>query len=198
MKPDSDVEIPKFRVSYKPQKFGTTLQCKVRSILYSRIRDVYTDPQFISDVMEPLLIKNLMDKKLVNLSLGELHKVALTVCLGKVRLMLQWESSYDLLNIICVLFGIVQPADIYLIDEPSSYLDSEQRIVVSNVIKRCIRRTKKTAFVAEHDFIMATYLADRVIVYQGKPSVNCIANSPQSLLTGMNLFLSVSPLHIYF
>ncbi|MBA0584199.1 hypothetical protein Gorai_015024, partial [Gossypium raimondii] len=84
------------------------------------------------------------------------------------------------------------PADIYLIDEPSAYLDSEQRIVASKVIKRFILHAKKTAFVVEHDFIMATYLADRVIVYEGKPSVDCIANSPQSLLTGMNLFLSVS------
>ncbi|MBA0796510.1 hypothetical protein Gohar_007273, partial [Gossypium harknessii] len=93
------------------------------------------------------------------------------------------------------------PADIYLIDEPSAYLDSEQRIVASKVIKRFILHAKKTAFVVEHDFIMATYLADRVIVYEGKPSVDCIANSPQSLLTGMNLFLSVSfaavaPLHL--
>jgi len=42
----------------------------------------------------------------------------------------------------------------------------------------------------EHDFIMATYLADRVVVYDGEPSVNCTANTPQSLLTGMNSFLS--------
>ncbi|KAF2302022.1 hypothetical protein GH714_031409 [Hevea brasiliensis] len=82
------------------------------------------------------------------------------------------------------------PADIYLIDEPSAYLDSEQRIVASKVIKRFILHAKKTAFVVEHDFIMATYLADRVIVYEGRPSVDCAANSPQSLLTGMNLFLS--------
>ena len=86
----------------------------------------------------------------------------------------------------------MQPADIYLIDEPSAYLDSEQRIVASKVIKRFILHAKKTAFVVEHDFIMATYLADRVIVYEGRPSLDCIANSPQSLLTGMNLFLSVS------
>lgn len=86
----------------------------------------------------------------------------------------------------------MQPADIYLIDEPSAYLDSEQRIVASKVIKRFILHAKKTAFVVEHDFIMATYLADRVIVYEGKPSIDCIANCPQSLLTGMNLFLSVS------
>lgn len=90
------------------------------------------------------------------------------------------------------LLYLMQPADIYLIDEPSAYLDSEQRIVASKVIKRFILHAKKTAFVVEHDFIMATYLADRVIVYEGKPSIDCTANSPQSLLTGMNLFLSVS------
>lgn len=91
-----------------------------------------------------------------------------------------------------VLLYLMQPADIYLIDEPSAYLDSEQRIVASKVIKRFILHAKKTAFVVEHDFIMATYLADRVIVYEGKPSIDCTANCPQSLLTGMNLFLSVS------
>ncbi|KAJ0806315.1 putative ABC transporter, AAA+ ATPase domain, 4Fe-4S ferredoxin-type, iron-sulfur binding protein [Helianthus annuus] len=109
----------------------------------------------------------LMDQEVVNLSGGELQRVALCLCLGK-------------------------PADIYLIDEPSAYLDSDQRIVASKVTKRIILHAKKTAFVVEHDFIMATYLADRVIVYEGTPSVDCVANAPQSLLTGLNLFLSVS------
>ncbi|GER40408.1 aliphatic sulfonates import ATP-binding protein SsuB [Striga asiatica] len=68
------------------------------------------------------------------------------------------------------------PADIYLIDEPSAYLDSEQRIVASKFIKRFILHAKKTAVVVEHDFIMATYLADRVILYEGKPSIDCKAN----------------------
>jgi ATP-binding cassette subfamily E protein 1 len=86
----------------------------------------------------------------------------------------------------------VQPADIYLIDEPSAYLDSEQRIVASKVIKRFILHAKKTAFIVEHDFIMATYLADKVIVYEGRPSIDCTANAPQSLVSGMNKFLSVS------
>ena len=67
---------------------------------------------------------------------GELQRVALALCLG-------------------------QPADIYLIDEPSAYLDVEQRIMASKVIKRFIMHSKKTAFIVEHDFIMATYLADR-------------------------------------
>ncbi|KAG6397027.1 hypothetical protein SASPL_143188 [Salvia splendens] len=169
LKPDSvegsDVEIPEFNVSYKPQKISPKYKGSVRMLLISRIRDSYMHPQFVSDVMKPLLIEQLMDEEVVNLSGGELQRVALTICLGK-------------------------PADIYLIDEPSAFLDSEQRIVASKVIKRFILHAKKTAFVVEHDFIMATYLADRVIVYEGKPSIDCVANSPQSLLTGMNLFLS--------
>ena len=39
--------------------------------------------------------------------------------------------------------------------------------------------------------LAATYLADRVIVYEGDPGVVATANSPQSLLTGMNTFLKV-------
>jgi len=121
-------------------------------------------PQFQSDVSKPLNLDNIIDQEVLNLSGGELQRVALCLCLGK-------------------------PADIYLIDEPSAYLDSEQRIIAAKVIKRFILHSKKTGFVVEHDFIMATYLADRVIVYEGEPSQDCRANSPQSLLSGMNLFL---------
>ncbi|KAK8508289.1 hypothetical protein V6N13_055737 [Hibiscus sabdariffa] len=169
LKPDivegSDAEVPEFNVSYKPQKIIPKFESTVRNFLHQKIRDSYMHPQFVSDVMKPLLIDQLMDQEVTNLSGGELQRVALCLCLGK-------------------------PADIYLIDEPSAYLDSEQRIVACKVIKRFILHAKKTAFVVEHDFIMATYLADRVIVYEGEASVNGIANPPQSLITGMNLFLS--------
>ncbi|KAF7053758.1 hypothetical protein CFC21_061603 [Triticum aestivum] len=169
LKPDtmegSEVEIPEFNVSYKPQKISPKFQHPVRHLLHSKIRDSYTHPQFVSDVMKPLQIEQLMDQEVINLSGGELQRVALCLCLGK-------------------------PADIYLIDEPSAYLDSEQRIVASKVIKRFILHAKKTAFIVEHDFIMATYLADKVIVYEGLASIDCTANAPQSLVSGMNKFLS--------
>jgi len=66
-------------------------------------------------------------------------------------------------------------ADVYLIDEPSSFLDSEQRIIAAKVIKRFVLHAKRTAFIIEHDFIMATYLADRVIVFEGTPAVQATA-----------------------
>ncbi|KAK1393169.1 RNAse l inhibitor protein 2 [Heracleum sosnowskyi] len=166
LKPDGfETDIPKLNVSYKPQKFSQESKKTVRSLLHDSIYEKFTDIQFKSSVMNPLLIEQLLDKKVVDLSGGEMQRVAICLCLGKT-------------------------ADIYLIDEPSAHLDSEQRVIASKVIKRFILHTKKPAFVVEHDFLMATYLADRVIVFEGNPSTNCVANSPQSLLTGMNLFLS--------
>lgn len=59
------------------------------------------------------------------------------------------------------------------------------------MLKRYIINNQKCAFVVEHDFIMATYLADQVIVYEGEPGVKCWANTPQSLIEGMNKFLGM-------
>lgn len=58
-------------------------------------------------------------------------------------------------------------------------------------LRRFIMHAKKTAFIVEHDFIMATYMADRVIVYEGEPSKNAVARTPQPLVQGMNTFLKV-------
>lgn len=165
LKPDGDAdEIPKLNVSYKPQKIAPKYPGSVRQLLHSKIKNAYQHPQFVSDVMKPMNIEDIIDNKVTQLSGGELQRVAIVLCLGK-------------------------PADIYLIDEPSAYLDSEQRIVAAKVIKRFVLHSKKTAFIVEHDFIMATYLADRVIVYTGQPAVEATANSPQDLLSGMNRFL---------
>ena len=90
---------------------------------------------------------------------------------------------------VALVIALGTPADIYLIDEPSAYLDSEQRIMVSRVLKHFVHATQKTVLVVEHDFMMATYLADRVIVYDGTPAVEAVARAPQPLLSGMNRFL---------
>uniref|UniRef100_A0A3B3I3F9 ATP-binding cassette sub-family E member 1 n=1 Tax=Oryzias latipes TaxID=8090 RepID=A0A3B3I3F9_ORYLA len=166
LKPDSGGEVPILNVSYKPQTISPKFKGSVRALLHEKIRDAYTHPQFITDVMKPMQIESIIDQDVQNLSGGELQRVALTLCLGK-------------------------PADVYLVDEPSAYLDSEQRLMAARVIKRYILHAKKTAFVVEHDFIMATYLADRVIVFDGIPSRETLANTPQGLLAGMNRFLSL-------
>jgi len=164
LKPDSDETVPELHVSYKPQKISPSFEGTVRQLLHGKIRDSFNHPQFATDVLKPMQIESILDQEVKNLSGGELQRVAVVLALGK-------------------------PADIYLIDEPSAYLDSEQRIVTAKVIKRFILHSKKTAFVVEHDFIMATYLADRVLVYEGIPAKECTACAPQALVPGMNKFL---------
>merc|ERR1712139_666714 len=164
LKPDNDVEMPEMNVSYKPQKISPKFGGSVKDLLFKKIRDAYAHPQFQSDVVKPMKVMDVIDQEVKHLSGGELQRCALVLALGA-------------------------PADIYLIDEPSAYLDSEQRIVAAKIIKRFILHAKKTGFVVEHDFIMATYLADRVVVYEGTPAKECWANAPQTLLSGMNQFL---------
>ena len=92
---------------------------------------------------------------------------------------------------VAIVIALAKPCDLYLIDEPSAYLDSEQRILAARVMKRWIMSSKRAAFVVEHDFIMATYLADKVIVFSGQPAREATASSPESLITGMNSFLQM-------
>ncbi|CAK7901591.1 translation initiation factor Rli1p [[Candida] anglica] len=162
--PDDAKKSPKLNVSMKPQKIAPKFPGTVRQLFFKKIRASFLHPQFQTDVVKPLKIDDIIDQEVQHLSGGELQRVAIVLALGI-------------------------PADIYLIDEPSAYLDSEQRIICSKVIRRFILHSKKTAFIVEHDFIMATYLADRVIVFEGKASQDAIAKAPESLLTGCNRFL---------
>lgn len=161
---DAENEMPRLSVSYKPQIITAKFDGTLRQLLMMKIKEAFNNPMFQTDVIKPLQVEGLYDQELKNLSGGELQRVALILVLGK-------------------------PADIYLIDEPSAYLDSEQRIMASRVIKRFILHQKKTAFIVEHDFIMATYLADRVIVFEGEPGVAATALSPEPLVIGFNRFL---------
>ncbi len=90
-----------------------------------------------------------------------------------------------------LILALAKNCDIFLIDEPSAYLDSEQRIKASKVIKRWVMNSKKSAFIVEHDFIMATYLADKVIVFDGVPGKEAYCTSPEGLISGMNKFLQL-------
>jgi len=134
--------------------------------LYTKLSTSWEAPLFKTEVIIPLEIESLLDNAVQNLSGGELQRVAIVLALAK-------------------------PCDIYLIDEPSAYLDSEQRVRCAKVMKRWILNMKKSAFIVEHDFIMATYLADKVIVFDGEPAKRAFCTSPESLVTGMNRFLKL-------
>jgi ATP-binding cassette subfamily E protein 1 len=167
LKPDDEeVEMPRLSISYKPQTIAPKFEGTVQELFVTKLRNEWSTTIFKTEVMIPLDIEPLLDNAVKTLSGGELQRVAIVLCLAK-------------------------PCDIYLIDEPSAYLDSEQRVNASRVMKRWILSSKRSAFIVEHDFIMATYLADKVICFEGIPAKETRCSSPESLITGMNKFLKM-------
>lgn len=161
---DNGTRVTDLTVSLKPQKIVPKYKGNVRALLSNKIPSAFQDQGFYMEVIKPLGIDYVMDQPISNLSGGELQRIAIIICLGT-------------------------EADIYLLDEPSAFLDSEQRISIAKIIKKHIYNKKKCAFVVEHDLIVGTYLADKVIVFEGEPGRTSRASAPMSLEEGMNIFL---------
>jgi len=136
-------------------------------------------PQYISTSEETLVenylkademlanqlnLNPLMKKQLNQLSGGELQKVAIADCLSK-------------------------DADLYLLDEPSAYLDVEQRLAVSKVIRERMDGSGKTALIVEHDLIFIDYLSESLVVFEGEPAKHGSVHGTFSMEDGMNRFL---------
>ena len=117
-----------------------------------------------TQLIGPLNIEPLLMKQVNQLSGGELQRVAITLCLS-------------------------QEADLYLMDEPSAYLDIEQRLLISKVIKDFVDVKGKTALVVDHDLLFIDYLSDKILVFEGEPAIKGNAIGPFEMEKGMNIFL---------
>ena len=117
-----------------------------------------------NQLIVPLDLEKLFTQKLSELSGGELQRVAIAHCLS-------------------------QDADLFLLDEPSAYLDIEQRLVISKVIKNLAFGRDITILVIDHDLMFLDYLSDRLMVFTGTPAQNGLLQGPFPLQEGMNLFL---------
>ena len=117
-----------------------------------------------TDIINPLNIKELYMKKLNELSGGELQKIAIALALSK-------------------------KCDLCLLDEPSAYLDVEQRLIVSKVIKNIAEIKGISIMVVDHDLLFIDHLSDRLIVFEGEPAVHGIEKGPFSMEDGMNALL---------
>lgn len=164
LKPDDNVNVKELIVSYKPQIISPKYEGTVGELLYEKIKSAMTNSQFNLEIVKPLGIPDLMEKRLKELSGGELQSVAIVLCLG-------------------------QPADIYLLDEPSSFLDCNKRIAVAKIIRRFILNNQKSCFVVEHDLLMILYLADKIMLFEGNPGRECFVSKAHSVVKGLNKFL---------
>jgi len=152
------------KVSYKPQYITPDFKGTVRDYFEMGAQQLFTSSFFKAEIFEPFNLKYLLDKKIETLSGGELQRVATANCL-------------------------VQEADIYLIDEPSAYLDSEQRMITSRTVRRVIEKSGKSAMIVDHDVYFIDMISDALIVFDGEPGKGGQAKGPFSLHEGMNRFL---------
>jgi ATP-binding cassette subfamily E protein 1 len=83
----------------------------------------------------------------------------------------------------------VQKADIYMFDEPSSYLDVKQRLKASRMI-RSLLQPLTYVVVVEHDLSILDYLSDFICCLYGTPGAYGVVTLPMSVRQGINIFLS--------
>jgi ATP-binding cassette subfamily E protein 1 len=152
------------QVSYKPQYISSDYDGTVNELLTNVAND-YSSSLFTEEVMRPLSIGKLLDRRIPELSGGELQRVAISACLGR-------------------------SAQVYLLDEPSAFLDVEERLNVAKALRHMIDTRQAFAFVVEHDIVAQDFLADRIMVFEGVPSKKGNSSNPLPLREAMNLFLS--------
>jgi len=165
IKPDTGNLASTLKVSYKPQYISPETDGTVQELLFAKAYDTVTSGFFEGEVLNPLGIKHLMEKDIKTLSGGELQRVAITMCLAT-------------------------EADVYLFDEPSAYLDSNQRMNAAKTIRRMMEKTGRSGMIVDHDIYFLDMVSDSMMVFGGEPSRHGIAEGPMDMREGMNKFLS--------
>ena len=163
-KPDSGSIDKKIKISYKPQYLTNDIDMEVITMLDKANDGSIEDSTEEEQIIEPLKIKKLYNKSMKNLSGGELQKVAVAICL-------------------------LQKADLYALDEPSAFLDVEDRIAVGKFLQKFCRSFGKSAIVFDHDLQLMDLVSDSMVIFEGVSSVKGYATSPMPKIDAMNIFI---------
>jgi ATP-binding cassette subfamily E protein 1 len=162
LKPDAGAISGEMRISYKPQYITSDFAGSVDELL--RKSASMTDT-FKAEIARPLGLERLFEKQVSELSGGELQRVAIAMCLAK-------------------------DADLYLLDEPSAFLDVEQRLATAKLINRVAEVSEKAALVIDHDLLFLSQVGHRGMVFTGEPGVRGEVEKVDELKAALNLFLS--------
>jgi len=163
-KPDSAIIDKKLKIAYKPQYLSNDIDVDVISLLNKANNQLIEGSQEEEQIVDPLKIKKLYNKSIKNLSGGELQKVSIATCL-------------------------LQKADLYALDEPSAFLDVEDRIAVAKFIQKFTRSYGKSAMIIDHDVQLLDLVSDSMVIFDGTSGISGHATSPLPKVEAMNKFL---------
>ncbi len=151
---------------------GLKVSCKSQYLKAAEgvsVQELFAQEKLNREIMESeierrLKLRPLMDQQLSSLSGGQLQKVAIALALSR-------------------------EADLFLLDEPSAFLDVEERLRAADAIRAVVEKTDKTALVVDHDILFIDYISDRLMVFEGEPGRKGIGRKPKDMREGMNSFL---------
>lgn len=150
-------------IAYKPQYIVTNFEGSVNDYLYMNAPS-YGSKIFESEIMIPFNLEAILDKAVKSLSGGELQRLSIAATLSK-------------------------DAEIYLFDEPTAFLDVEQRLTAARVIRKIVESKNAASLIVDHDIVFIDYISDRAMVFDGTPGLEGHASKPTDLRTSMNEFL---------
>ena len=162
--PDSGNVNKKIKIAYKPQYLQNDIDVEVISVLDKANGNPVEGSMEEEQILEPLKIKKLYNKSVKNLSGGELQKVAVASCL-------------------------LQKVDLYALDEPSAFLDVEDRIAVAKFIQKFVRSFGKSAIIIDHDLQLMDLISDSIVIFEGESGIVGRATTPMRKAEAMNRFL---------
>ena len=163
-KPDFGEVDKKVKIAYKPQYLQNDIDVEVIALLEKANGAQIEGSQEEEQIVDPLKIKKLYNKSVKNLSGGELQKVAVVSCL-------------------------LQKVDLYALDEPSAFLDVEDRIAVAKFLQRFVRSYGKSAIIIDHDIQLMDLISDTMVIFEGESGLRGHATSPLPKPEAMNRFL---------
>jgi len=163
-KPDSGEIDKKVKIAYKPQYLTNDIDMEVIALLDKANGGPIMGSIEEEQIIDPLHIKKLYNKSVKNLSGGELQKVAVASCL-------------------------LQKVDLFALDEPSAFLDVEDRIAIAKFIQKFVRSYGKSAIIIDHDLQLMDLISDKMVIFEGISGVKGNATSPLSKVDAMNKFL---------
>jgi ATP-binding cassette subfamily E protein 1 len=152
------------RISFKPQYLNQDYDGDVRSLLEIAYRNPIEGSQIEDQILMPMGMKRLYEKNVKNLSGGELQKLAVGA-------------------------SLLRDANIYALDEPSAFLDIEDRIALAKFLQHFVRSQGKSAIIIDHDMQLIDLVADSLVIFEGYSGLEGSATSPQHKEIGMNRFL---------
>lgn len=164
IKPDQGKIKKKVSIAYKPQYLSSNFDGTVMEFLMTNA-PTYSTPLFKTEIVKPFTLDEIIEKNVKDLSGGELQRLAIAAALSK-------------------------DADIYLFDEPTAFLDVEQRLRAARAIRKIIESRHVASIIIDHDIVFIDYISDRAMVFYGEPGVEGYATSPMDLRSAMNRFLS--------